>query len=59
MILIIERKSNDVVTLLNQAVACLEAIPKQHLEKHYRVFHLILKVSNSFRKSFKQRLTIL
>ena len=32
MILIIEGKSNDVVTLRNQAGVCLEAIPKTTFE---------------------------
>lgn len=47
MILIIERKSNDVITLLNQAGACLETITNSHLKEYSRVFHLILQVSNS------------
>lgn len=47
MILIIERKSSDVIALLNQAGACLETIPNHHLKEYSRVFHLILQVSNS------------
>lgn len=47
MILIIERKSSDVIALLNQAGACLETIQNQHLKEYSRVFHLILQVSNS------------
>lgn len=47
MILIIERKSNDVIALLNQAGACLETITNPHLKEYSRVFHLILQVSNS------------
>lgn len=47
MILIIERKSNDVISLLNQAGACLETISNVHLKEYSRVFHLILQVSNS------------
>lgn len=47
MILIIERKSNDVIALLNQAGACLETISNVHLKEYSRVFHLILQVSNS------------
>lgn len=48
MILIIERKSNDVIALLNQAGACLETIPNQHLKEYSRVFHLILQGMYSF-----------
>lgn len=47
MILIVERKSIDVNSLLNQAAACLETIPNSHLKEYSRVFHLILQVSNS------------
>lgn len=47
MILIIERKSSDVIALLNQAGVCLETIPNHHLKEYSRVFHLILQVSNS------------
>jgi MAternally affected uncoordination len=60
MILIIERKSSDVVVLLNQAGACLETITNQHLKEYSRVFHLILQVSNSLQlghvKSVKEQL---
>lgn len=47
MILIVERKSNDVNALLNQAGTCLETIQNPHLKEYSRVFHLILQVSNS------------
>lgn len=47
MVLIVERKSNDVNYVLNQAGSCLETIQNPHLKEYSRVFHLILQVSNS------------
>jgi MAternally-affected-uncoordination protein len=47
MILIVERKSNDVNVILNQANSCIETIPNPHLKEYSRVFHLILQVANS------------
>lgn len=47
LILIVERKSSDVNTLLNLANACLETIQNPHLKEYSRVFHLILQVANS------------
>lgn len=46
MILIIERKSNDVNGLLSQAASCLETIQNPQLKEYTRVFYLILQVSN-------------
>lgn len=47
MVLIIERKSNEVIVLLNQAALLIETIPNYHLKEYSRVFYLILQVSNS------------
>lgn len=47
MILIIERKSSDVVVLLNQASATIEMIQSPNLKEYSRVFYLILQVANS------------
>jgi MAternally affected uncoordination len=47
MILIVERKSSDVIPLLNQASQTIEMIQNQNLKEYSRVFHLILQVANS------------
>lgn len=47
MMLIIERKSNDVAVLLNQASSTIETIQSPNLKEYSRVFYLILQVANS------------
>lgn len=47
MILIIERKSNDVASLLNQAGLTMDTIQSPNLKEYSRVFYLILQVANA------------